>query len=918
MIALAENVKNVKHLKHLLFISCIVFASAAQAQKLAVENLVCEYMTNPLGLDVSRPRLGWKLVSPARNVMQTAYEIRVSTSAKSLPSRRDLVWQTGKVDSDQSVHVPYTGPTLMSEQRYYWQVRVWDQNGKASAWSKVNYWQMGLLNPSDWKAKWVATDHPDTLHSPMFRKTVSLQKRITSATAYITARGVYEATINGKRVGDAYFTPGWTSYRHRLQYQAYDVTSLLSEGTNTLGVVLGGGWYRGSISKNGDTYWYGDDLSMLLQLTVRYHDGTTEVIGSDETWRYSYGPIVYSDIYNGEVYDARLEKAGWDTSTYQEDASWKNAIVVEGGTDNLIGMVATPVRMHEVLKPIAIITTPRGETVVDFGQNMVGWVRLKATGESGTVITVSHAEVLDKVGNFYTENLRAAKQLNTYTLKGGGEQTFHPHFTFQGFRYVRVEGYPGTLEPDDIEAVVLYSDLEMTGKFSTSDARLNQLQQNIVWSQKGNFLDIPTDCNQRDERLGWTGDSQPFFRTASFNMDVAAFYTKWLSDLKADQHENGSIPYVIPNVRRWGSGVAGWDDAATIIPWEMYVVYGDRRILENQYESMKAWVDYMKNTAHDYLWNTGFQFGDWLSYWPEDDLFGTPAVTDKYLIAQAFFVHSSELLVRTARLLNRSADVAAYSALRDRAKKAFQDEYVTPNGRLLSDTQTAYVLALHFDLLPEKDRADAAARLVANIKKYRHLTTGFLGTPYLCLVLSRFGYTDVAYSLLLRDTYPSWLYQVKMGATTIWERWDGIKPDSTLQNPEMNSFNHYHYGVIGEWMYRVMAGIDTAEPDAGVGYRKARIAPHPGGELEFVNAELNTLYGKIRSSWRIEDGRFYLEVTIPPNTTAEVVLPGARVGNVMEGKTAIRNVNAIAGIAQQGDDVTLTIGSGVYHFEYDR
>lgn len=903
---------------HLFFISIAIFHAAAFAQDLAVKELSCEYQNNPLAVDVLIPRLSWKLVSPSRNVLQAAYELRVGSSLKDLPREKNIVWHTGKIKSGESVHIPYAGHTLQSGKRYYWQVRVWDQRGKASGWSEINYWQMGLLHPADWAAKWITTSDADAERSPMFRRAVSLKKEIRSATAYITAKGLYEAHINGTRVGDYYFTPGWTSYNKRLQYQAYDVSGLLKKGSNAIAVVLGGGWYRGSISKNKNKYWYGNDLGLLLQIDVEYTDGSREIIHSDETWRSSFGPILYSDIYNGETYDARQEKTGWTESHYQEDSSWNKVNLLAPGTEKLIGMTAPPVRMHEEFKVLKIIQTPKGETVVDFGQNLVGWVRLKAKGAAGTTITVSHAEVLDKAGNFYTENLRAAKQQNIYILKGNKEgEEFEPHFTFQGFRYVKIEGYPGKLEPSHLTAIALYSDLKLSGTISTSNALLNQLQHNIVWGQKGNFLDIPTDCNQRDERLGWTGDASPFFRTASFNMDVAGFFTKWLSDLKADQHENGSVPYVIPNVRNWGSGVAGWDDAATIIPWDMYLIYGDKRILENQYESMKAWVNYVAGKSTNYLWSTGFQFGDWLSYWPEDELYGKPAVTDKYLIAQAFFVHSTQLLVNTAELLGKKADAEQYKVLLGNIKHAFQTEYLTPGGRLVSDTQTAYVLALNFDILPEDQRAQAAKRLAENIKAYGHLTTGFLGTPYLCLTLSRFGYTDLAYTLLLREKYPSWLYQVKMGATTIWERWDGIKADSTLQNPEMNSFNHYHYGVIGEWMYRVMAGIDTDVSPEGVGYKMTTIAPQPGGNLKSASATLTTLYGKIISAWTMEDGNFKLDLTIPANTTAKVYLPGAVLDKVKENNTAIANMKEISDVSQNKTSLAFTVGSGTYHFEYN-
>lgn len=581
---------------------------------------------------------------------------------------------------------------------------------------------------------------------------------------------------------------------------------------------------------------------------------------------------------------------------------------------SIIGTYNEPVTKHEVFRPLKIFRTPKGELVADFGQNLVGLVTLKVAGKKGDRVTISHAEVLDKAGNFYTENLRAAKQQNTYILNGEGEETYEPHFTFQGFRYIKVEGFPGELRPENVTAVALYSDMPMTGQFTSSSPLLNQLQHNIQWGQKGNFLDVPTDCPQRDERLGWTGDAQAFARTASFNMNVQSFFSKWLKDLAADQAPSGSVPFVIPNVLGPGSGgSAGWADAATIIPWTMYLAYGDETFLRDQYASMKAWVGYMQLNSTGDLWNKGFHFGDWLFYRPDDDNDGRAAITDKYLIAQAFFAHSTQLVINAAKVLGKEEDVATYSALLQKIKEAFLKEYLTTSGRLVSGTQTAYVLALHFDLLPEGLRKQAAERLVQNIKSYNnHLTTGFLGTPYLCHVLSRFGYTDVAYDLLLQETYPSWLYPVKMGATTIWERWDGQKPDSTFQTPGMNSFNHYAYGAIGDWMYRVMAGLDTEA--ASPGYRKIIIKPHLTDKLTSAAAELQTSYGKLRSAWKKEAGKLEFDLTIPVNTTATVYIPAKSAEAVSESGRALTLSNNIKLSGVDERYVVVEIGSGQYRF----
>jgi alpha-L-rhamnosidase len=577
-------------------------------------------------------------------------------------------------------------------------------------------------------------------------------------------------------------------------------------------------------------------------------------VASDGKWLSSDGAIRFCEIYHGETVDAREDKKGWSSPLYNA-AGWVPVKAVGHSLGNLVAGENEPVRKHETFRPVNIFTTPKGEQVIDFGQNLVGWVKIKASGNSGDSIVIRHAEVLDKSGNFYTENLRAARATATYILRGGGVEEFEPHFTFYGFRYIQLVNYPGTLKSEQVEAVALYSDMPPTGTFTSSHPLINQLQHNIQWGQRGNFLDVPTDCPQRDERLGWTGDAQAFSRTAAFNFDVRNFFSKWLKDVAADQLPNGSVPFVIPNVLGEGAaGSTGWADAATIIPWNMYLAYGDPKILDQQYASMKAWVGYMQSHSKEDLWNTGFHFGDWLFYRPFDDNDGRSAVTDKYLIAQCFYAHSTQILINTARVLGKQDDLRYYENLLSRIKNAFVREYITPNGRLISGTQTAYVLALNFDMLPEPLRAQAADRLVENIKSYdTHLSTGFLGTPYLCHVLTRFGKDDMAYQLLLQESYPSWLYPVKMGATTIWERWNGIRTDSSFEPASMNSFNHYAYGAIGDWMYRSVAGLDT--DGEGPGYKRIRIQPHIGKGLDHAAASLHTPYGLAESKWSRQNGR---------------------------------------------------------------
>lgn len=890
-----------------------LFTTFAQV---SVQHLLTENTKDPIGLDATVPRFSWQLSGNQRNILQTAYEIKVFPAGKS----KTPVWNSGKVMSAQSVFVPYGGTALQSGKKYQWQVQVWDNSGNVSSKSDTASFQVALLNESDWKAKWITPGYKEdsvVRASPLFRKEFALNKKIASATAYITSHGLYEAHINGQRVGDAYFTPGWTAYQKRLQYQVYDVTGLLNKGNNAIGVTLGSGWYRGFIGFAGQQNFYGKDIALLMQIEVTYTDGTTQWILSDESWKSNTGIIRSSEIYNGESIDDREEKKGWQLVGYN-DAAWTPAKTSAFPMNVLVATYNEPVRKKETFQPVRIFKTPTGEQVIDFGQNLVGWVKIKVKGNAGDKIVVSHAEVMDKSGNFYTTNLRAAKAQDTYILKGGEEEIFEPHFTWHGFQFIRLEGYPGELKPENFTAVALYSDMAPTGSFSSSNALVNKLQHNIQWGQKGNFIDVPTDCPQRDERLGWTGDAQVFSRTAAFNMNVNNFFAKWLKDITADQLPNGAVPHVIPNVLgKSASASAGWADVANIIPWNMYIAYGDKRILENQYETMKAWVGYMQTTSKDNLWNTGFHFGDWLFYRPDDDNDGRSAVTDKYLIAQCFFANSTQLLINAAKVLGKTADVTTYEALLAKIKEAFVKEYLTPNGRLVSGTQTAYVLSLNFDMLPEALRKQAAQRLADNVKNYgSHLTTGFLGTPYLCHVLTRYGYTDIAYTLLLQEKYPSWLYPVKMGATTIWERWDGIKPDGSFQVPSMNSYNHYSYGAIGDWMYRVMVGLDTYED--GPGYKHIKIQPRVGGGFTNASASLDTYYGKLSNSWKVDADKFTMDVEIPANTAATIYIPAASMDAVTESGTALSSAKNIHPEKTEDGYVIVTAGSGVYHFSVSK
>jgi alpha-L-rhamnosidase len=884
--------------------------------QLSVANLRTENQTNPVGLDITKPRFSWELVSDKRNVMQTAFEIEVKDS-------KNTVWSSGKIASDASIHQEYQGKMLESGKKYTWQVRVSDNQGSVSAWSAPASWVMGMINAQqEFSAQWIASGmKADTAYGivPQFRKQFATSsKKITSATAYITAKGVYEATINGKKVGDAYLTPGWTSYNNRLLYQTFDVTAHLKSGKNAIGVQLGNGWYRGELGWEKKTAFYGKETALLLQINIEYADGTTEKVVSDGTWKVAPSAMLMSEIYDGEIYDARLAQKDW-TSPAFNDATWSPVAVKEFDKKNLFASNHELIKAHENIQPIKILTTPKGEQVLDFGQNLVGFVRMKISGKAGDKIVLSHSEAMAKDGNLYFANLRNAKSEDTYLIKGDGEETYQPTFTFHGFRYVRVAGIAAPLKAENFTAIAIYSDIKPTGSFECSNALVNQLQKNIQWSQRGNFLDVPTDCPQRDERLGWTGDAEVFSRTAAYNFNVNSFFAKWLKDVAADQRENGSIPFVIPDALKGtffdkGMGAAGWSDAGIIIPWNMYVVYGDKRIVENQYASMKSYLNYMRNAAKNDLWNTGFQFADWLSYRVDDSkgfIGQKSAVTDNYLVAQCFYAYCIDLMIKSAKVLGKMDDVKEYENLLSNVKTAFQKEYATPSGRLISETQTAYILALQFDMLPENLRPQAVERLENNIKSYDyHLTTGFLGTPFLNRVLTRFGKTAVAYKLLLQETYPSWLFPIKMGATTIWERWDSQKPDGSFQDPGMTSFNHYAYGAVGEWLYRDVAGMNTDEQDAG--YKKMIFKPNLGGNLEYVKAAFQSIHGKVVANWTIHLTNTVFSYEIPANTSAIIYLPTNNVANIQENNKALSP--AIKNMGVEGDWVKLQVGSGKYEF----
>ena len=903
-----------------------------ESVKLSTQNLKADLRTDPIGLP-GIPRLSWEIHSSRRNTYQVAYRIRCFHGSKKGGRASSKIWDSGKIEAAESQFVKYAGPVPEPGRKIFWQVRIWDNHGRVSGWSEPASWQLGFADPSRWKAQWIEADIPEnTAEStpcPFLRKTFELKKRVEAATIYVTAHGLYELHLNGRRVGEDYFTPGWTSYDHRLQYQVYDVSDDLVEGPNALGAILGDGWYRGYLGWQGEKNFYGDKASLLLQLEILYSDGERELICSDGSWKSNTGPVLKSDFQNGEIYDARLEMVDWNLPG-GVDNDWSAVKISDIGTEKIIPMAGVPVRIQQTVRPVRKFMTPRGELVFDFGQNMVGWVRFSLSGERGSRIVIHHAEVLDQEGYFYTDNLRAARAEDVYVFKGEGVENHEPRFTFHGFRYIRISEYEGEISVNDLEGVVLASEVERTGHFECSDSLVNRLQENIVWGLYGNFVDVPTDCPQRDERLGWTGDAQVITPTACFNVNALHFFRKWLGDLAVDQRGDGSVPWVVPNVvpdgggTGWsdGYGATGWADAAVIIPWILYRVYGDVGVLEEQYASMKAWVEYMiRESGSSLIFKSGFHFGDWLSFaeyhsyrYNAPDYGYAGAHTSKDLIATAYFYHSTGILKQVTGILGKSEDANRYSLLEGQIREAFAKEFISPAGRMVSETQTAYVLALAFGILPPEYRETMARRLADDVDYFGHLTTGFLGTPLLCQALSDNGYPELAMKLLLNKRYPSWLYPVTLGATTIWERWDGIRPDGSFQDPGMNSFNHYAYGAIGYWLYSRLAGIrpDMENP----GYKRIHIAPLFVRELDYVKSHYRSGYGQIHSAWQRDGDELELRLTIPPNCDARISLPVADPGLVTESGVPVDRITELAIEQQEGGSLSILTGSGDYVFRF--
>ncbi len=885
-----------------------------------------EYLENPLGLDVNKPRLGWKLRSDGTNIMQSAYRVQASKT----DGFTNVIWDSDKVESSRSQGVLYAGPELKSMERIYWRVKVWSNNEEEPAFSEPTFFESGLLLTSDWKAQWIEPEKEvDILAykpAPYIRKEFTVKRGLVSARACFTAKGLYNFYLNGAEGTDHLFTPGFTSYYKRLQYQVYDVTPLLHEGTNALGVILGDGWWRGTTGGASLKNNFGYKVAFLGQLMLDYDDGSREVIGSDGSFKTSHGPLLKSDMKAGELYDARINIEGWNQPGY-DDTYWEQVVVTEDGCGHLIGTRSVPVREKERFIP-KLLRTPNGETVLDFGQNIAGWVGMKMQGKAGDKVTLIHGEALDRDGNFTLQNLAGHGTLEDfqevhYILAGNGIESYRPQFAIFGFRYVLVKNYPGEVTPDNFTAVAVYSDLEETGDFSCSNPLINKLVSNSRWSQKSNFMEVPTDCPTR-ERAGWTGDAQLYCRTASDFMNVYPFFEKWMADLAAEQFLNGSVGSTVPTVighhsleewerfmkgntdpmmamRRPKPGTAsmldgsvGWGDAAVIIPWTMYLCYGDMAILDNQFDSAKAWVDYMAACAKtaneeykdssayqnytdgeldaDYIWDTKFHWGEWLE---ADTIFNdivsamTKSKGSLPYVATAYYAYSTRLLSEMAFELGKTEEGAKYEALYGKIKRVYNKYFIREDGYILEDRQAPNVRTLALGLVEEDKKqavADRLAQLV--VEQDYHLNTGFLSTPFLLQVLADNGYADIAFRLLEQDTCPSWLFAVSKGATTIWESWRGISPDGELSG----SLNHYSYGAVCDFLYSSIAGIRPVWDKPG--YKHFILKPMYGGTLTQASAAYESLYGTIRSSWGKTDLGVTYRFEVPANTTATIMLPG--------------------------------------------
>lgn len=894
--------------------------------------LRCEHREDVPLIDEPAPRLGWMLRADGRDRSQSAYRVLVATGRELLDEESPDLWDSGRVDSARTVDVAYAGAPLPPAAEVFWTVRVFDERGEASVWAEHARFRTAL--PS-WSASWIA---PDRLQNacftippgeflahegepgfdleglwnemappPYLRRVFSLAEPVRRATLYATARGVVELELNGERVGEESLTPGWTDYHQRIQYVAHDVTELLREGENALGAILGDGWYASFLSfrKKQAGALYGDETELLCELHVELAGGETVTILSDGSWRASVeGPIRHADFMWGEWQDARVDFDGWSTPDFEEGEDWAPVATEPLDETLLVPQREQPVRVTEELRPVSIEERGGGVHVFDLGQNMVGRVRLRTSGPAGTRIVLRHGEALEDDGSLHTANLLSARQTDTFVLRGEGVEVFEPRFTSHGFRYVEVTGLAQVPDAETLTGRVAHTDMPLTSSFSCSNPMIEKLHSNVVWTGRGNYVSVPTDCPQRDERLGWSGDGEYFMPAASLCMDVAAIVAKWLQDFRDAQSPQGAFPDVAPRISWMLDGAPGWGDAGVILPWLMYRRFGDRELIARHWESMERHMEYVGELNDDHLrrHRRNADFGDWLNF-GED--------TPKEMIGTAFWARIAAQMAEMAAVLGYEERADHYRRLAGEIVGAFNAAYVGADGEIEGDTQTGYAIAIGFDLLPEELRPRAAARLVANVERNGWtLRTGIIGTGLLCPALTATGHADVAHRLVASEELPSWGYAIRQGATTIWENWDGYTDEKGFFTEMQNSFNHYALGAVGAWLIESVAGIRGDEER--VGYEHVTIEPVPG-DLDSARGSYRSVRGEIVSDWSQEPGRFRLEVTIPPNVTATVVLP-ALGGSLTEGGGDAAEAPGVRSVRRDGDRWRVEVGSGSYEF----
>lgn len=912
-----------------LLLSCI----SPFAFSLTVENLRTEYLEQPLAIAVAQPRLSWKL-APAqgeRDVSQQAYHIEVSSDATF--ASVDL-WDSGEVKSSATDQVVYQGKKLNSRQQAFWRCRIADAKGTWSEWSKPTSWTVGLLAASDWSAQWISAVN-DVTHvtseniqnfigdpakgkltltpANHFRKEFTATKTLRSARLYSTALGIVDVEINGQHVADDLFHPGWTNYHKRLHYRAYDVTKLIKNGGNAIAATLADGWYSGYVAygllvgvagvdkEYNGRYYYGKTPAFKAQLELTFDDGSQQTIVTDTSWKTATGAYLEADLLMGETYDARKEYSRWSEAGFG-DQDWKNATVRVKHDILPEPHPAAPVRTIEEIKPISVREHSPGVFIYDLGQNISGNVRLKVKGKAGDKVTLRYAEMLHNDGRLSTENLRCARATDVFILKGDqGGETYSPRFTFHGFQYIEVKGYPGKPDLDSITGLVQHTDLPVISTFACSDPMLNKLYQNVLWTQRANHFEIPTDCPQRDERMGWTGDAQAYVRTATYNADISAFYTKWLRDLNDDQWPTGAypnyapLPYTRPNEFQ----AAGWMDAGVICPWTIWQVYGDTHVLREHWEKMTKFMAFRASRDPQLQGSSDdAAYGDWLSL--------SETKTPIPFIDLAYHARCCDLMVEMARVLGKDEQVALYQKQGDAVRASFQKLHMNENGTMKIDNQTTHVLALYFHLLPKEKQQAAADRLATLIRENGNkMNTGFLGTRPLLPVLSAHGHHDLAGILMQQKEYPSWGYEVENGATTIWERWNSYIKGKGVHEPSMNSFSHYAFGAVHEWMMSTLVGIDLASP----GYNEIALRPRPTGTITQADGSTQTRHGKVAVAWEIKDG-LHVTCTIPPNTRASVEIPNTWGKTLVDAKTGTTIPTGV-----RGNSLHLTIGSGTYSWK---